>query len=249
MRMSDVLRQLRQQDDRRRAAAAHGPLRGVPASDRGHAEHLARRGLHAAGPRQEPGPAIGIPLLHLKLEGAEPDGLVQGPGHGPRRCQGTRGRVARHRVRVDRQHRRVRGRIWRGQSGDVVVLPNGQIAAGKLLQAQMAGARVVAVDGNFDQALDAVRNLVDDDEAPDRLTWSTRSIRTGWPARRRRHSRFARTWAARPTTWRSPSATRATSLRTGRASPTIATQAWSRPGRRCSASRRRVPRRSSSAMP
>jgi threonine synthase len=43
----------------------------------------------------------------------------------------------------------------------VVVLPEGQIASGKLLQAQMAGAKVVAVKGNFDEALEAVRELVD----------------------------------------------------------------------------------------
>jgi threonine synthase len=41
----------------------------------------------------------------------------------------------------------------------VVVLPRGQIAAGKLLQAQVTGARVVAVEGNFDQALRVVREL------------------------------------------------------------------------------------------
>ena len=35
----------------------------------------------------------------------------------------------------------------------VVVLPAGQIAMGKLLQALVAGARVVAIDGNFDAAL------------------------------------------------------------------------------------------------
>ncbi|MDQ3408086.1 MAG: threonine synthase, partial [Chloroflexota bacterium] len=44
----------------------------------------------------------------------------------------------------------------------VVVLPRGQVAAGKLLQAQAAGARVVAVDGGFDGALRAVRELIDD---------------------------------------------------------------------------------------
>ncbi|HEY7941297.1 MAG TPA: threonine synthase, partial [Candidatus Limnocylindrales bacterium] len=42
----------------------------------------------------------------------------------------------------------------------VVVLPAGQIAAGKLVQAQLAGARVIAVDGNFDAALRIVRELV-----------------------------------------------------------------------------------------
>ena len=43
----------------------------------------------------------------------------------------------------------------------VVVLPRGQIAAGKLLQAVVAGARVVAVDGNFDDALRIVRALAE----------------------------------------------------------------------------------------
>jgi len=45
----------------------------------------------------------------------------------------------------------------------VVVLPKGQIAVGKLLQALVAGARVVAVDGNFDQALRVVRDLAEQD--------------------------------------------------------------------------------------
>ena len=48
----------------------------------------------------------------------------------------------------------------------VVVLPKGAIAAGKLLQALVAGARVVAIDGNFDQALAIVRDLAASDAHP-----------------------------------------------------------------------------------
>jgi threonine synthase len=48
----------------------------------------------------------------------------------------------------------------------VVVLPRGQIAAGKLLQATVAGARVVAVDGNFDAALRIVRAMSEQDDHP-----------------------------------------------------------------------------------
>src|SRR6185436_1559685 len=48
----------------------------------------------------------------------------------------------------------------------IVVLPKGQIAAGKLLQALIAGARVVAIDGNFDQALGIVRALAEQDDHP-----------------------------------------------------------------------------------
>src|SRR5437762_11336303 len=41
----------------------------------------------------------------------------------------------------------------------VVVLPAGQIASGKLLQAFAYGAKIVAIDGNFDAALRVVREL------------------------------------------------------------------------------------------
>ena len=40
-----------------------------------------------------------------------------------------------------------------------VVVPSGKIALGKLAQAQACGARVVQIDGSFDDALDAVRRL------------------------------------------------------------------------------------------
>lgn len=44
----------------------------------------------------------------------------------------------------------------------IVVLPAGKIAAGKLAQAYAHGARIVAVDGNFDDALSIVRQLADE---------------------------------------------------------------------------------------
>jgi len=42
-----------------------------------------------------------------------------------------------------------------------VVIPKGQIASGKLAQAIVHGARVISIDGNFDQALTVVRELAD----------------------------------------------------------------------------------------
>jgi len=42
-----------------------------------------------------------------------------------------------------------------------VIVPEGRIAIGKLAQALMHGARVVALRGNFDQALEIVRELAD----------------------------------------------------------------------------------------
>lgn len=43
----------------------------------------------------------------------------------------------------------------------VVVVPSGKIALGKLVQAQITGATVVAVNGNFDEALTSVRTLAE----------------------------------------------------------------------------------------
>jgi threonine synthase len=43
----------------------------------------------------------------------------------------------------------------------IVVVPAGKIALGKLAQALMYGARLLVIEGNFDQALDTVRELSD----------------------------------------------------------------------------------------
>src|SRR3954451_17965100 len=45
-----------------------------------------------------------------------------------------------------------------------VVLPAGKIASGKLIQAVAHGAKIVAIDGNFDDALRIVRELGDQKE-------------------------------------------------------------------------------------
>src|SRR4051812_45710047 len=47
----------------------------------------------------------------------------------------------------------------RGGLKGVVIVPEGKIATGKLAQALMHGARVIALRGNFDQALTLVREL------------------------------------------------------------------------------------------
>ncbi len=50
-----------------------------------------------------------------------------------------------------------------------VILPKGAIALGKLLQALVAGARVVAIEGNFDAALAIVRDLAGQRDHPSTL--------------------------------------------------------------------------------
>ncbi|MEM6823328.1 MAG: threonine synthase [Verrucomicrobiota bacterium] len=52
----------------------------------------------------------------------------------------------------------------RGGMKAVVILPHGKIAMGKLAQALIYGARIVAIDGNFDEALDLVRALGERDD-------------------------------------------------------------------------------------
>ncbi|MFH1383050.1 MAG: threonine synthase [Chloroflexota bacterium] len=43
----------------------------------------------------------------------------------------------------------------------IIIVPKGNIALGKLAQAVVYGAKIVAIDGNFDQALNIVRSLAD----------------------------------------------------------------------------------------
>ena len=163
MKMSDVLRQLRQQkttaDARPRLMeryAAFLPVSGATPNislGEGYTPLVHARNL---------GRALGMPLLHLKVEGMNPTGSFQ-----------DRGMV----VAVAKAMEEGAQAIICASTGNtaasaaaygaavglevVVVLPEGQIASGKLLQAQMAGAKVVAVKGNFDEALEAVRELVD----------------------------------------------------------------------------------------
>ena len=59
----------------------------------------------------------------------------------------------------------------------IVVLPKGKIALGKLIQAIAAGARVIAVDGNFDEALRVVREMAEQREHPVTLVNSVNPYR------------------------------------------------------------------------
>ncbi|HJX67097.1 MAG TPA: threonine synthase [Candidatus Limnocylindrales bacterium] len=59
----------------------------------------------------------------------------------------------------------------------IVVLPKGKIALGKLIQAIAAGAKVIAVDGNFDEALRVVREMAGQREHPVTLVNSVNPYR------------------------------------------------------------------------
>jgi threonine synthase len=45
----------------------------------------------------------------------------------------------------------------------IIVIPEGKIALGKLAQAMMYGAEIISIQGNFDQALQMVRNISDEE--------------------------------------------------------------------------------------
>ena len=59
----------------------------------------------------------------------------------------------------------------------IVVLPKGKIALGKLIQAIAAGAKVIAVDGNFDEALTVVREMAEQKDHPVTLVNSVNPYR------------------------------------------------------------------------
>ena len=106
------------------------------------------------------GPHIGVPRLYLKLEGLNPTGSFKDRGMVVAVSKALEG-GARSIICASTGNTSASAAAYGAAAGleVVVVLPKGAIAAGKLLQALVAGARVVAVDGNFDAALSVVREL------------------------------------------------------------------------------------------
>jgi threonine synthase len=111
-------------------------------------------------PSRNIGRALGLERLYFKYEGLNPTGSFKDrgmvvavakaleAGHRVLMCASTgntSASMAAYAARVG-----VRA---------IVVVPSGEIAMNKLSQALMYGAKVVALKGNFDTALDAVREL------------------------------------------------------------------------------------------
>jgi threonine synthase len=106
------------------------------------------------------GPAIGCGALYFKLEGCNPTGSFK-----------DRGMVMAVAKAIEVGSRAIMCASTGNTSSSAaayaahcgldaaVVVPRGYIALGKLAQALVYGARVVAIDGNFDQALAIVREL------------------------------------------------------------------------------------------
>ena len=113
------------------------------------------------------GRELGLPNLHLKFEGANPTGSFKDRGMVVAVAKALES-GARSIVCASTGNTSASAAAYGAAAGleVVVVLPKGQIAMGKLLQALIAGARVVAVEGNFDVALRIVRELAERDDHP-----------------------------------------------------------------------------------
>jgi threonine synthase len=109
---------------------------------------------------------IGVANLRVKHEGMNPTGSFKDRGM-------TVGVRVAQKVGVDRLACASTGNTSaalsaygaRGGMETLVLLPAGKVAAGKIAQASLHGARILEVDGNFDQCLDIVQDLADRGEA------------------------------------------------------------------------------------
>jgi threonine synthase len=124
------------------------------------------------------GAAMGLRNLHVKVEGANPTGSFKDRGMVVAVAKALEAGASAI-VCASTGNTSASAAAYGARAGleVVVVLPKGRIAAGKLLQALVAGARVVAVDGNFDQALRLVRELAEGEAHPITLVNSVNPFR------------------------------------------------------------------------
>jgi len=108
----------------------------------------------------------GVDRLRVKHEGMNPTGSFKDRGM-------TVGVRVADRIGVDRLACASTGNTsaalaaYGARAGmeTLVLLPAGKVAAGKVAQASLHGARILEVDGNFDTCLDIVQDLTDRGEA------------------------------------------------------------------------------------
>jgi len=98
--------------------------------------------------------------VYLKLEGANPTGSFKDRGMTVAVSR-AKGSGAEAIICASTGNTAASGAAYAARAGlrGAVIVPEGKIAIGKLAQALMHGARVIALRGNFDQALEIVREL------------------------------------------------------------------------------------------
>ena len=108
------------------------------------------------------GAELGLDRLFLKFEGTNPTGSFKDRGMvlALNRAAGSGARAV---VCASTGNTSASAAAYAAAAGIpcFVVLPAGKVARGKLAQAVAAGARLITIDGNFDAALAAVRQLGD----------------------------------------------------------------------------------------
>jgi threonine synthase len=118
-----------------------------------HLEHIGKR--------------IGLPKLYAKYEGMNPTGSFKDRGMVMAISKAVE-EGAKAVICASTGNTSASAAAYGAVAGleVIVVLPKGKIALGKLVQAMAAGAKVVAVDGNFDEALEVVREMGEQRDHP-----------------------------------------------------------------------------------
>lgn len=104
--------------------------------------------------------SLGVRELHLKYEGLNPTGSFKDRGMVMAVAKALEA-GARSIICASTGNTSASAAAYAARAGiqAIVVVPAGKIALGKLAQALMYGARLLVIEGNFDQALDTVRTL------------------------------------------------------------------------------------------
>jgi threonine synthase len=106
------------------------------------------------------GRELGVPQLYLKIEGQNPTGSFKDRGMVVAVAKAIE-EGAKAVICASTGNTSASAAAYAASAGieAAIVLPKGKIAAGKMLQGHAAGARVVAIEGNFDDALGIVREM------------------------------------------------------------------------------------------
>ena len=114
-------------------------------------------------PSRNIGRALGIRHLYFKYEGLNPTGSFKDRGMVVAVAKALEG-GSRVFMCASTGNTSASMSAYAAHTGarSIVVVPSGEIALNKLSQALMYGAKVISLKGNFDHALDAVRELTSD---------------------------------------------------------------------------------------
>ena len=200
-----------------RAPAMAGADRGLPRPAAGRrrldSDHPAR-GRYPADPAPRLSEYTGC-TVHLKVEGLNPTGSFKDRGMTMAVTEAVaRGQQAVLCASTGNTSASAAAYAARAGITCAVLIPQGKIAMGKLAQAVMHGAKIIQIDGNFDDCLELARKITADFPTIS-LVNSVNPFRI--EGQKTAAFEIVDALGTRPTCMRFRSATRATSPRTGRA--------------------------------